>query len=171
MNEIVDRDRLLMLDDRELGELCQFEFVKGTGAGGQHRNRTCTAVRVRHTATGLTASDCTERSQLRNRTEALRKLRFRFALEYRREPQPLPRAECAVTHADYPLWCARLLDHLAAAGFRVRSGSVYLSQTEAVYRFLPDGVQSYVPPGSAVQDEPALQDEPLPGDEPALPEE
>lgn len=33
-----------------------------------------------------------------------------------------------------------VLDHLAAAGFRVRSGSVYLSQTEAVYRFLTDGV-------------------------------
>ena len=127
MNEIVDRDRLLMLDDRELGELCQFEFVKGTGAGGQHRNRTCTAVRVRHTATGLTASDCTERSQLRNRTEALRKLRFRFALEYRREPQPLPRAECAVTHADYPLWCARLLDHLAAADFDLKSAAEKLA--------------------------------------------
>lgn len=37
--------------------------------------------------------------------------------------------------------------------------------------FLPDGVQSYVPPGSAVQDEPDLPDEPLPGDEPTLPEE
>ena len=91
MNEIPDRDRLLTMDDAELGRHCVFEFVKGTGAGGQHRNRVYTAVRVRHVGTGLTATDCTERSQLRNRVNALRKLRLRIAAAGRLAPQPLPR--------------------------------------------------------------------------------
>lgn len=35
-----------------------------------------------------------------------------------------------------------VLDHLAQSGFRVRAGNVYLSQTDAVYRFLTDGVHA-----------------------------
>lgn len=34
----------------------------------------------------------------------------------------------------------RVLDQLASSGFRVRSGSVYLSKTDAIYRFLTEGV-------------------------------
>ena len=126
MNEIPDRDRLLTMDDAELARHCVFEFVKGTGAGGQHRNRVYTAVRVRHVGTGLTATDCTERSQLRNRVNALRKLRLRIAAAGRLAPQPLPRPECALAHADYPLWCARLLDHLEAAGYEPKSAAASL---------------------------------------------
>ncbi len=108
-----DRDTLLRLDDRELTSACVMTFTKGTGNGGQHRNKTASAVRLRHRATGIEATDCSERSQHRNRAIALRKLRLNMALALRVHPAgELPRLRCALDHPDYPLWVARLLDHL-----------------------------------------------------------
>lgn len=48
-----------------------WETMRGSGAGGQHRNVTESAVRVRHLPTGLEARVCAERSQHRNRALAL----------------------------------------------------------------------------------------------------
>ena len=112
-----NRDGILQLDDLSLVKLCDLEFTKGTGNGGQKRNKTSSAVRLRHRETGLTAEDCSERSQHRNRAIALRKLRIQIALNVRNSPPlPPPRMECAVDHADYPLWMARVLDLLCEHG-------------------------------------------------------
>jgi hypothetical protein len=112
-----NRDGILQLDDFSLVKQCDLEFTKGTGNGGQKRNKTSSAVRLKHRETGLTAEDCSERSQHRNRANALWKLRMLIALNVRNSPpQPLPRLECAVTSPDYPLWAARLLDLLYLHG-------------------------------------------------------
>ena len=109
-----NRDGILQLDDLSLVKLCDLEFTKGTGNGGQKRNKTSSAVRLRLRENGMTAEDCTERSQHRNRANALRKLRLQIALNIRCSPPlPPPRLECALDHADYPLWLARVLDLLA----------------------------------------------------------
>lgn len=119
-----ERDRLLAMDDRALAAVCDFEFIKGTGNGGQKRNKTSSAVRARLRDTDFTAGDCAERSQHRNRAGALRKLRMNLALDCRAAPAlPPEQARCALDHAAYPLWCARLLDVLAEADWEIKAAA------------------------------------------------
>jgi hypothetical protein len=82
------RDRLLALDDGALLAECETDRFRGSGAGGQKRNKTSSSVRVRHGATGLSGQSGDSRSQPENRTMALRRLRERFAFELR-EPVDL----------------------------------------------------------------------------------
>lgn len=53
---------------------CDVETYRGSGPGGQHRNKTESAVRLRHRPTGLTRVGTEERSQLRNKRAALERL-------------------------------------------------------------------------------------------------
>ena len=52
----------------------EIRFSRASGPGGQHVNKTETAVRVVHRPTGLTAESSSERSQHRNRQLALSRL-------------------------------------------------------------------------------------------------
>jgi peptide chain release factor 1 len=49
----------------------RIEFTKGSGAGGQNRNKRSTAVRVTHLPTGISVFNCEEREQKQNRARAL----------------------------------------------------------------------------------------------------
>ena len=69
---------LLALDDDALKAQCDESFFVGPGPGGQHRNKTSTAVRLVHEASGITVVVTENRSQWRNRQLALERLRDRL---------------------------------------------------------------------------------------------
>jgi peptide chain release factor 1 len=52
----------------------RIDVYRGSGAGGQHRNKTSTAVRITHIPTGLSSTCETHKSQVQNKREAFRKL-------------------------------------------------------------------------------------------------
>lgn len=79
---------LLPESDAELLAQCDVETFRAGGKGGQHVNTTESAVRLRHRATGVTATSQAERSQHRNKTTALRSLRRKLErLNYRAAPR------------------------------------------------------------------------------------
>src|SRR5215813_3924748 len=65
----------LALDDEALLRECEVSTFIGGGPGGQHRNKTASAVRLVHLPTGVTVTATERRSQLRNRGAALERLR------------------------------------------------------------------------------------------------
>lgn len=73
--------------DNELLAQCEVDTFCAGGKGGQHVNRTETAVRVRHLASGLVASCQSERSQLQNKMEAVRNLRRKIERMNYRAPK------------------------------------------------------------------------------------
>ena len=52
----------------------EIEFYRSSGPGGQHKNKTSTAVRIRHIPTGIVAQASERRSQHLNREIAMQRL-------------------------------------------------------------------------------------------------
>jgi ribosome-associated protein len=65
----------LALDDETLLAQSQVSVFIGSGPGGQHRNKTASAVRLVHPATGVSVTATERRSQAQNRSVALGRLR------------------------------------------------------------------------------------------------
>ena len=65
----------------------EITFYRSSGPGGQHKNTTESAVRVRHLPTGIIVVATAERSQLRNKLAALEELGRRLAAR-RHKPKP-----------------------------------------------------------------------------------
>jgi len=61
------------------------QFFRASGKGGQHRNKTDTACRITHIATGISAEATDSRSQADNKEKAWLKLFDRLVEHYRKQ--------------------------------------------------------------------------------------
>src|SRR3954469_16514337 len=76
------------LDDAALLAQCDVDTYRASGPGGQKRNKTSSAVRVRHRPSGLIVIAEESRSQHENKARALQRLRQAFYLRLREELAP-----------------------------------------------------------------------------------
>lgn len=131
------RDSFLLASDDALIAQCEVDRYRASGPGGQHRNKTESAVRLRHKLTGVSAIGEDSRSQSENKLHAVRRLRAAIALEVREPVRlddawvPSPRLAAFVAAGTAPLgaktrltgqyWAsiAELLDLLIAGGLEV----------------------------------------------------
>ena len=139
-------DKYLMLDDRVLVAQCDVDHYRARGPGGQKRNKTSSAVRLRHRPTGLAAIATEDRSQHVNKKRAIRRLRETIAHHSRSNlaPDNYERSELlsSCVTADrrlrvgrrddrYYLVVCELLDILAACGTGVRDAAKCLGVSTA----------------------------------------
>lgn len=138
-------DHLLASDDGLIGQ-CEVDRYRASGPGGQHRNKTESAIRLRHKRTGVSAIGEDSRSQAENKIHAVRRLRSAIALAVR-EPvgldgyAPSPRLAALIAGGTAPLgartrltgeyWAAiaELLDVLVAGDLEIAATAQRLGIT------------------------------------------
>ncbi|MBL9080933.1 MAG: peptide chain release factor-like protein [Planctomycetales bacterium] len=138
------------LDEQQLLQECSRRTTRRTGPGGQHRNKTETAVVLTHLPTGLCGEGSESRSQAQNLKAAIFRLRqalaeqVRLPVEASAAPSELWRSlvrgrKLAVSgeNANFPALLAEALDRVVAHEFDVAAAAAALEvSTTQLVRFL-----------------------------------
>ena len=132
---------------------CDTERTRRGGPGGQHRNKTETAIVITHRETGISGQASERRSQLDNRVAALFRLRLNLAVAVRCEKDVadeslLPnerwrgrvvggKLAVSVNHDDFPALVAEGLDWIFALEFDLAAAGRRLGlSTSQLVKFL-----------------------------------
>jgi len=128
------------LDEAALLRQCRLGKGRGSGPGGQHRNKVETLVSVSHVPTGLETHAGERRSAVENRQVAIRRMRLLLAVKVR-APVPIGEARsdlwrsrcspdgriaCNPDHRDFPALLAEAMDMIAACGLDMKRASLRL---------------------------------------------
>lgn len=141
--------------EESLLKQCQFTQTRRSGPGGQHRNKTATAVVFEHLPSGIRGEAGERRSQADNRRIAFRRLRENLAVMLRSVPTSEANNDESVraleiwnqyretgfsihpTNPDFPPLLAIVLDDLFAAQGRIReTAELWGTSTSQLLRFL-----------------------------------
>ena len=122
-----------LLSEELLLRSCDIQRTRGSGPGGQHRNKVETAIVITHQPTGVTGQASERRSQKDNREAAIFRLRLNLAVAVRTDkdsaeetalPSELWRGRASggkmsvsASHADFPALVAEGLDWIFAYEF------------------------------------------------------
>lgn len=108
---------------------CRIDTYRASGAGGQHVNKTDSAVRITHNPTGIVVACQSERSQHKNRAQAWKLLRARlYELELQKREEEAQAKEASKTEIGW--------------GHQIRS---YVLQPYQMVKDVRTGVQSSNP--------------------------
>jgi hypothetical protein len=147
----MSRSEWAALTDTQLLAQCEVDTYRASGPGGQKRNKTSSAVRLRHGPSGLAVIAEESRSQHENKARALRRLRQALFLRLREElaggelapgrlaaradygPARGPDGRLRLGRKDPRYWPAAgvVLDVLQAVGGRVGEAAAALGTTTA----------------------------------------
>lgn len=83
------RSKWYQQSDELLLRECEVDTYRASGPGGQKRNKTSSAVRIRHIPSGLIVIAEESRSQHENKRKAIQRLRRAFCLKVREPVQTL----------------------------------------------------------------------------------
>lgn len=114
------------LDETELLKQCEVTAGRGSGPGGQNRNKVETAIRIKHLPSGVSASATERRHKEQNRKQAVFRLRIKLAIGVREPIDPGgPPSACwsargkggrlliNPSHEDFPALLAEAMDRIA----------------------------------------------------------
>ena len=143
---MISAEEFLILEDRDLVQQCMVDHYRASGPGGQKRNKTSSAVRLRHRPTGLAATASDDRSQHVNKRRAIRRLRETIARQVRGDLdagryQPSERMSACMAKDGrivvgrrdrrYCLVVAELLDLLVSVEMRVSEAAALVGTSTA----------------------------------------
>lgn len=138
------------LPQAELLKSCEVKRTRGSGPGGQHRNKVETAIVITHLASGVVGQASERRSQKANLEVAIDRLRVNLALQVRSEVQSTQvpselwksrsksgRVHVSVSHFDFARLLAEAINVISLENFDVAvAAKRLLVSTSQLVKFL-----------------------------------
>ncbi|MCH2175229.1 MAG: peptide chain release factor-like protein [Lentisphaeria bacterium] len=119
------RDEWLDFTDQQLLQLCRQEQFRSSGPGGQHRNRRDSAVRLTIKDLDVSVEADEDRSQHKNKEQAVKRLRIAIAYHLRSDEAPVWNGSNILNakNPQYPKLVAIILDSFAQNEWSVKNAA------------------------------------------------